>query len=249
MVKIGEIGYRQIIWAVGWLHLIKIARLFNRLLVSSFGVRVVSTQRLGKGWVDRLLYFQRLFNLLESIEGDVVECGVASGYTLSMLASLVRSSGTDRHIWGFDSWEGLPEPSKEDLTSAKSLARKGLLGDSSVELVLENLTWCGFDDSEIKNRITLVKGLFSDTLPKYRGSKIALLHIDVDLYESYKDALRFLWPKVSDGGIIAFDEYQAPDTWPGAKPAADEFFNQLAPGSVRLHKDALFDRYYAVKIV
>lgn len=249
MARIGEIGYRLIIWAVGRLHLLKIARLFNRLLVSSLGVRVVSAQRLGKGWVDRLLYFQRLFNLLEGIEGDVVECGVASGYTLSILASLVRSSGTNRHIWGFDSWAGLPKPSEKDLASAKSCAREGLLGDSSVECVLENLRWCGFDDSEIKSGVTFVKGLFSDTLPKYRGPNIALLHIDADLYDSYKDALQYLWPKVSVGGIIAFDEYQALDTWSGAKPAVDEFFSQLAPGSVRLHKDALFDRYYAVKMV
>ena len=248
MSRIGETGYRLIIWAMGRLHLLKIAYLINRLLVSSLGVRVVSTGRLGKRWVDRLLYFQRLFDLLEGVEGDVVECGVASGTTLSILASLVRSSGINRHTWGFDSWQGLPEPDKEDLALAKSCAKKGMFGEANVEFVLENLRWCGFDDSEIKNRVTLVKGLFCDTLPCYRGPDIALLHIDADLYGSYKDALRYLWPKVSAGGIIAFDEYQEPDTWPGARQAIDEFFNQLAPGSVKLNKDALFNRYYAVKM-
>ena len=99
----------------------------------------------------------------------------------------------------------------------------------------------------MKNNITLVKGLFSETLPKYSGPHIALLHIDADLYDSYKDALRYLWPKVSIGGIAAFDEYQMCEEWPGARQAVDEFFGQLAPGRARLCHDVLYDRYYAVK--
>ena len=185
---------------------------------------------------------------MEDVGGDVVECGVASGRSLAMLASLVRSSDIPRYIWGFDNWSGLPAPSKEDLALEGSSAAKGRFAESNVEMVLATLRWHGFGESEIKSKITLVKGLFSDTLPKFEGSRIALLHIDADLYESYKDSLQYLWPKVSIGGIVAFDEYHASAQWPGAKQAVDEFFSQLAPESVRLCRDNLASLYYAVKM-
>jgi hypothetical protein len=244
--RIQQLGYRLVVRTARHTPLLKIASPFNALLASALGVRVVPAERLGRNWFDRILYFQRLFDLLADVKGDVVECGVASGYTLAMLASLARSSGTDRHIWGFDCWEGLPEPSGEDLVSGTSSDKKGMFGDSSMEFVLQNLRWCGFSDSETKKRVTLVKGYFSNTLPGYKGDNVALLHIDADLYESYMDVLRNLWPKVAAGGIIALDEYQALG-WPGAKRAVDEFLSQLPPGSVRLHQDSLYDRYYIIK--
>ena len=229
--------------------LLKAADLLNRLLISKLEVQVISTRArvLRKGFFDRLLYFQGLFDLLEGVEGDVVECGVAGGESLAMLASLVRSSNMSRHIWGFDCWEGLPAPSNKDLASAKSIAAQGIFSHLGVENVLTTLRWYGFDDSEIKNEVTLAKGLFSETLPKYSGPHIALLHIDADLYNSYLDCLRCLWPKVGVSGIVAFDEYQATDEWPGARQAVDEFFSQLAPGSLKLTQDTLFNRYYGVK--
>ena len=95
--------------------------------------------------------------------------------------------------------------------------------------------------------VTLVKGWFSETIPKYRGSQIALLHLDVDLYDSYQDCLHYLWPRVSMNGIVAFDEYHLPNRWPGAERAVDEFFSQLIPGSARLQRDTVSGLYYAVK--
>ncbi len=201
-----------------------------------------------KNWFDRFLYFQRLLDLLKSVEGDVVECGVASGNSLAMLASGVRSSGINRHIWGFDSWEGLPEPSSEDLATKENIAKKGDFNESSMEIVLATLRFYGFDDSEISSMVTLVKGLLSDTLPNYKDPHIALLHIDTDLYDPHRDALRYLWPKISVGGIAAFDDYQEPLMWPGARKAVDEFLSELPAASVRLEKDTLHGKYYAVKL-
>ena len=68
----------------------------------------------------------------------------------------------------------------------------------------------------------LVKGFFDQTLSSYEG-KIALLHLDGDLYESYKVSLNVLYRKVVRGGIIMFDEYADP-RWVGARKAIDEFF-------------------------
>lgn len=227
----------------------KIAQLLNKVTIRALGLQIssVRTAAIHKEWFDRLLYFQSFFNLLENVDGDVVECGVASGHGLAMLASLVRSGGISRHIYGFDAWSGLPAPSKEDLASTTSIARKGLFEETSPERVFATLRWYGFDDSEVSKHVTLVKGLFSKTLPNYEGRNIALLHIDADIYNSYKDALQTLWPKLSVNGIVAFDEYHEPESWPGARKAVDEFFSELPPGSVKLEKYTPYNRYYAVK--
>jgi hypothetical protein len=71
--------------------------------------------------------------------------------------------------------------------------------------------------------VRLVKDFFDKTLSSYEG-RIALLHLDGDLYESYKVSLEALYDKVVSGGIIMFDEYADP-RWLGARKAIDEFFS------------------------
>jgi O-methyltransferase len=245
--SLGNVGFVN--WAIRQPLVAKISRSINTFLITHLGLEVIAVQatQTNKDWFDRCLYFQKLLNLLVAIDGDVVECGVASGCSLAILANIVRSNDVDRHVWGFDTWRGLPSPSKEDLDSAEGIAAEGVFGYASIEMVIATLKYYGFDDPEIAGRVTLVKGLFSETLTEYSGTSIALLHIDADLYNSYIDCLEKLWPKISIGGIAAFDEYHVPEEFPGAKKAVDEFLSQLPSGSAELHRDTLYGRYYAVK--
>jgi hypothetical protein len=155
-------------------------------------------------------YFKRQLKKLQNIKGDIVECGVAEGKSLKMFVEL---SGGERNIWGFDSFEGFPEPSKYDT---------GIEAEKGYFMVpLKKV-------QQLCPTTHLVKGFFQDTLKTYEG-QIALLHLDVDLYESYKVALETLFPKVVPGGLILFDEYAEPTdlkNWPGAKKAIDEFFGE-----------------------
>jgi len=91
--------------------------------------------------------------------------------------------------------------------------------ETSVRNYLSN---SGIDQDFINKKVVLVKGLFEDTLRTYNGKQVALLHLDVDLYQSYKECIEFFYPRVAKGGIIAFDEYQSTE-WPGAKKAIDEY--------------------------
>lgn len=81
--------------------------------------------------------------------------------------------------------------------------------------------------------------------PAYDGGAIALLHLDVDLYESYKTALDWLWPFVSPGGIVTFDEYRS-EAFPGATRAIDEFLHRWQLKAVQ---SRFLDRWYVVKAV
>jgi len=63
----------------------------------------------------------------------------------------------------------------------------------------------------VRGNVRLTKGFFEDTLPgfvaQHPGAKIALLHIDCDLYSATKTVLERLAPLLVEGTIIVFDEY------------------------------------------
>ena len=75
-----------------------------------------------------------------------------------------------------------------------------------------------------------------------------MIHADADLYSSTKYLLEHLWPRLSVGGVVVFDEYDNTAEWPGEKLAADEYFAQLPPGSMRFNRDRFGLRFYAVKL-
>jgi hypothetical protein len=55
------------------------------------------------------------------------------------------------------------------------------------------------------------------------------LHLDVNIYQSYKDCLEYFEPKVAIGGVVAFDEYEK-STWVGATRAIEEYYGGPPPG-------------------
>jgi len=153
----------------------------------------------------------------EKIDGSFVECGVCNGGSAGIIAK-VAEHNPNRHTWLFDSWEGLPEPTEDDITFTGIVGQKGIaLG--SEERVKELI----FKKLELNNnKVHLVKGWFNDTIPlrKKKIGKIALLHLDCDWYESVKFCLEELYDSVVKGGFIVIDDY---GYWKGCKKAVDEF--------------------------
>ncbi len=195
----------------------KTAQLLNRTIFRKIGVKVVSANQFTtkSDWGYRLLYFNRLYRQIENIPGDLVECGVYEGMSLIMLGILNKESQQHRKVIGFDSFQGFPDSSDKDVYNTH-----GIFSHVTMARAISNLQDAGFKDNEI----TLVKGWFDDTLPKYNG-KIALLHFDADLYLSTKCALDNLWNKIAIGGIVTFDDYNE-SQWVGEKVAVDEFLDK-----------------------
>ncbi len=192
------------------------------------------------------LYLERMLNIVEGIPGDVVECGVGRGRSLLLFGFLVKDRKSVRKIWGFDSFSGFPEPVKED-TSAMRVTKKGDKNLHTIATVLAFFASAGLGQDFIRSQMTLIKGYFSESLSKYRGDGIALLHLDGDLYESYKDPLRELYPKVVKGGVILFDEYLNTTEhakFPGAQKAIDEFFGDRVQ---KISRDVGTGKYYFIK--
>lgn len=183
-------------------------------------------------------YFANLYEKIKHVPGDVVECGLGEGNTFAMLAYLIGSEKRrqGRTLHGFDSFEGWPEPTSFDASPRNPTKGEWRVSEEMVRIRLE--------ESKIIQEfpwleIRIVKGFFSITLPNFRRP-IAFLHIDADLYPGYRDAMKFLFPLVSEGGVIAFDEYRefpnlpeygmgTTEKWPGATKAVDEFLSQQEP--------------------
>lgn len=190
-------------------------------------------------------YFIDKFSRISDIDGDIVECGVGFGHTLLLINQLAYVENKGRKVWAFDSFEGFPEPAEEDVSIRNP--KKGewkVITPSDLDDIL--FRRCQLPQ-EARTSLTVTKGYFNDTLPKNNIKKIALLHLDVDLYESYKTCLQNLYSLVSAGGIILFDEYKQRDTqkvFPGAAIAIDEFFKDKKE---TIQYDEVFDKYYVIK--
>jgi O-methyltransferase len=167
--------------------------------------------------------YRRLFKLHElalrfekrKTGGSFVECGVRNGGSAAVIAAAARKN-KQRHVWLFDSWEGLPEPEERDIAGNPEEAKRGLgLGyEEKVKEIIFNRLGLG------NARIHLVKGWFTDTLPKPEIGEIALLHLDCDLYQSVKYCLETLYDDVIEGGCIVIDDY---GYWSSCNDAVDEF--------------------------
>lgn len=145
--------------------------------------------------------------LSNGIPGDLAETGVwRGGATIFMRAVLKAYGVTDRLVWVADSFEGLP-PASRDKYPYDSALDLHLFEDLAVGIdqVVKNFDRYGLLDEQVK----FLKGWFSDTLPSAPIDKLAILRLDGDHYESTMDALVHLYPKLSVGGYLLIDDFNA----------------------------------------
>ena len=151
------------------------------------------------------------------VPGDIVECGVARGGSAALMALVLRQLESDKSVWAFDTFEGIPAPTEQDPDYViASLYTGKFRGD--LEEMKNTFRTLG-----IQERFRFVQGRFEDTLPETRVGPIALLHIDGDWYSSVKACLEHLYDRVSPGGVIQLDDY---GFWQGAEKATDEFLSK-----------------------
>lgn len=173
----------------------------------------------------------------DQIPGDIVECGVAQGGTAAMLALSSDLYGRQkRSFWYFDSYEGLPLPTDEDYKGASAGQFIQPLNEGDCLGTVEQVSGLLFDRLGLeKERVTLVKGWFQDTVFANRDQlgAIAILRLDGDWYESTKIPLEGFYDKISPGGAVIIDDYA---TCFGSEKAVEEFLSERNI-SVTLHPD------------
>ncbi len=145
--------------------------------------------------------------LQKRIPGDFVETGIWRGGACIMMAAVMAAYGeTDRTVWGFDSFEGLPPPNEGIYPADRGdqLHRFPQLA-VSIEEVVENFRRMGLWSEQVR----LVKGWFKGTVPIASVDRIAVLRLEGDLYESTIQVLDGFYPKLSPGGFCIIDDYGA----------------------------------------
>lgn len=155
--------------------------------------------------------------LADRVPGDLIETGVwRGGATVFMRGVLAARGVHDRTVWVADSFAGLPVPSDpHDAGHDFSATRFPILAISRAEV--EDL-FRRYD--LLDERVRFLEGWFKDTLPSAPISKLALMRLDGDLYESTMDALRALYARLAPGGFVIVDDYH--DFEP-CRRAVDEF--------------------------
>lgn len=134
------------------------------------------------------------------VKGDIVEFGIYQGYTLQKLIEKAEELNMGRNIYGFDSFEGLSQPSKEhDYENWEKGQYAAGYEQVAAYLKLDQRPF-----------LKLIKGWVNETLPSPAAQavkQIAYARIDVDIYEPSKDCLDYLSTRLSDGAILVFDDW------------------------------------------
>lgn len=177
----------------------------------------------------------------DGVPGDIIEFGVYQGFWLTALADQRERIGANRHVWGLDSFQGLPATTERDL----SCWQEGMYA-ADFESVSRTLR------TSERGWITLKKGWFSETLqqPDVMSIKqIAFARIDCDLYAPTVECLEFLTTRLVPGAVLVFDDWTF-DPEKGETRAALEWLAGNPGISLEfLHTNALHHLYFRVKSV
>jgi Macrocin-O-methyltransferase (TylF) len=153
------------------------------------------------------------------VPGDIAECGVFRGSSLVPMAIHLRQAGTAKHLFGFDSFAGFDDSILLDIGMGgppEGNKRVGGFRETSHQLVLNKLRRFRVDN------VTLIPGYFRDSLPRCGDHPFSFVHLDIGIYEAYKECLEFFYPRLSSQGILLLNDYDKP-RWPGCTKAVDEF--------------------------
>ena len=132
------------------------------------------------------------------VDGAVLEVGVWKGGTAGLMAKKLALMDSGKKIYLADTFAGVVKAGERDCyykggehkDTSENIAR-GLLGNI-----------LGLDNFEF------LVGVFpDDTARLIEESKFSFCHVDVDVYKSAKDVSEWIWPRLSVGGMIVYDDY------------------------------------------
>lgn len=150
----------------------------------------------------------------KKISGDVAEVGVFKGGTAKIIAQLKGK----KNLYLFDTFEGLPDRTKHD---------DAVLYKGRFNVFFEEVK------AYFKNEkgVFFYKGIFPQTAASIENKHFSFVHLDVDLYRSTLDSLKFFYPRMSKGGVIISHDYM---TIEGVSKAFDKFFEDKPEAIIEL---------------
>jgi hypothetical protein len=211
------------------------------------------------------------------LPGDILEFGVYKGGGVLAMALLLKSLGSSKKIYAFDSFSGFPGydenddlsvfEKRPDIFEQDLIAKAKLCKDVAEwriggDITPENISTSGdFSDAskvalESKiakfglDNIEVIEGDFSKSIPNFLssfGGRVFSANIDCDLYDGYKQALEPTFDRCVKGAMIYLDEYYSLK-FPGARVAVHEFLEKRSANVTLLSADENdFERWAIIK--
>jgi hypothetical protein len=158
--------------------------------------------------ISRLMHIGHFLLETTNVTGDVVELGCHEGKLSAVLASL-----TNKPLWVYDSFQGLPARSTHDITRPDFFP-----GQLKAERQIIEDRFKAYD---LLPPI-IVEKWFKDLTPDDLPHRISFALLDGDFHDSIRDSLRAVYKRMTPSGIVAIDDFG----WtalPGVKVATDAF--------------------------
>ncbi|HEY4469801.1 MAG TPA: TylF/MycF/NovP-related O-methyltransferase [Stellaceae bacterium] len=141
-----------------------------------------------------------LWGLVEQtikLPGDILEVGVWRGGTGCLIAKRAQMLGSSATVFLCDTFAGVVKAGERD-----PHYRGGEHADASAGIVRQLIA-----DLDLSNA-AILEGIFPDDTGSLVAERhFSLCHIDVDVYESARDVLEWVWPRLAVGGAIVYDDY------------------------------------------
>jgi O-methyltransferase len=159
---------------------------------------------------------------VRDVPGAILEVGVWRGGTGTLMATRAIGLEIRDSVYLCDTWKGVVKTGAVDI-----YYRDGKHDDTSrttVERLVERMG--------LRNTV-LLQGVFpEDTAGEIADETFRLCHCDVDVYQSASDVLEWVWPRLSPGGVVVFDDYGFP-ACPGVTKLVDE--QRMRPDRMVVH--------------
>ena len=153
-----------------------------------------------------LKFLVEILEMPDTVEGCVVEAGAYKGASTAKISLFAAYKKRAVHV--FDSFEGLPPNTELHEKSTEGHSIKGWFEKGnfagSLDEVKRNIEAYG-----VPSVVTCHKGWFEDTMPVFK-EKVALAYLDVDLAESTRTCLKYLYPLLQPGGVIVSQDGDFP---------------------------------------
>jgi O-methyltransferase len=165
-----------------------------------------------------------LYRVLRAgVPGHVVELGCFAGETAGQMRRLLDAMGqTDRELHVYDSWEGVPEPTPQDVPADPRIG-----GFTKGTCVCARANFERYFETEGLPLPHVHSGWFAQIPDDEYPSPIAFAFFDGDMYSSIVDSFAKVYGKLSAGARVVVDDYEW-EVLPGVKTACQDFLRDKA---------------------
>jgi hypothetical protein len=168
---------------------------------------------------EKLLNYYFFLKKTQKIKGSFIEFGVFKGNSSFKLLILSKILKINREANFFDFFSKFDDSkiTKEDKYEFSLFLKEA--GDKSISSLDFSRN---IKKRKLSNKFKLHKGDIFHTFKKFlkKNQKIALVNLDVDLFNVTEYVLNNIWPKMSKKGIIILDDFKG---FPGATRAINKF--------------------------